>query len=108
MAHLRSLRGGAGPHGPQRGRPHRGEPHLPAFCRTRRPTTVVSVTSLRAIHRLLLLVLVFQLSTLLLVIAGPVPPQLPREQATRRASLPEVPGVQEPRDASRALLLRAP
>ncbi|MCX5933096.1 MAG: hypothetical protein NTW83_15130, partial [Cyanobacteria bacterium] len=46
------------------------------FCRTRRPTTTVYVSSLRGIYRLLLLVLVFQLSTLLLVIAGPVPPRL--------------------------------
>ena len=77
MAHLPSLRGGASPHGPGRGRPHRGEPHLPAFCRTRRPTTLVSVTSLRGLYRLVLLVLLFQLTTLLLVVAGPVPPQLP-------------------------------
>jgi len=54
-------------------------PQLPAFCRTRRPTTIaVTVNSLAAL-RLLVLVLVgllFQLSTLLLVIAGPVPPRL--------------------------------
>ncbi|MGB5134012.1 MAG: hypothetical protein WBN89_02430 [Prochlorococcaceae cyanobacterium] len=48
----------------------RRRPELPAFCRTRRPTTLVSVTSLRHLQRLLLLVLLFQLSTLLLVIAG--------------------------------------
>jgi hypothetical protein len=51
-------------------RPQRGQPQLPAFCRTRRPTVTVSVSSLRGLYRLLLLVLVFQLSTLLLVIAG--------------------------------------
>ena len=48
----------------------RRRPELPAFCRTRRPTTLVSVTSLRQVQRLLLFVLLFQLSTLLLVIAG--------------------------------------
>jgi len=52
-------------------------PQLPAFCRTRRPTTVaVSVSSLNALHLLVLLGLLFQLSTLLVVIAGPVPPLL--------------------------------
>ena len=51
-------------------------PQLPAFCRTRRPTTVaVSVSSLNALRLLVLLGLLFQLSTLLLVLAGPVPPQ---------------------------------
>ena len=50
-------------------------PQLPAFCRTRRPTTAVYGSSLRDLYRLLLLVLVFQLSTLLLVIAGPVAPR---------------------------------
>ena len=50
-------------------------PQLPAFCRTRRPTTTVYGSSLRDLYRLLLLVLVFQLSTLLLVIAGPVAPR---------------------------------
>ncbi|MFS6826204.1 hypothetical protein [Cyanobium sp. ATX-6F1] len=34
------------------------------------------MSSLRGLYRLVLLVLVFQLSTLLLVIAGPVPPRL--------------------------------
>jgi hypothetical protein len=47
---------------------------LPAFCRSRSPRTqLVSVNNLRNLQRLLLLVLLFQLSTLLLVIAGPVP-----------------------------------
>jgi hypothetical protein len=71
MTHLHSVRGGVGG-----GRPRGGKPQLPAFCRTRRPTTTVYVSSLRDLYRLLLLVLVFQLSTLLLVIAGPVPPRL--------------------------------
>jgi hypothetical protein len=73
MTHLHSVRGGVGGGGRHQG----GKPQLPAFCRTRRPTTTVYVSSLRDIYRLLLLVLVFQLSTLLLVIAGPVPPRLP-------------------------------
>ena len=71
MTHLHSVRGGVGG-----GRPQGGKSQLPAFCRTRRPTTTVYVSSLRDIYRLLLLVLVFQLTTLLLVIAGPVPPRL--------------------------------
>jgi hypothetical protein len=85
MANLRSLRGGAGSHWPPKGTLHRRGPQLPAFCRTRRPTTVVSVTSLRTLHRLLLLVLLFQLSTLLLVIAGPMPPRLSSAPATAQA-----------------------
>ena len=53
----------------------RPRPQLPAFCRSRRPTTVaVSVSSLNALRLLVLLGLLFQLSTLLVVIAGPVPP----------------------------------
>jgi hypothetical protein len=55
---------------------------LPAFCRTRRPILTVSVNSLQTLYRLLLLVLLFQLSTLLLVIAGPVPPRLPPATVT--------------------------
>jgi hypothetical protein len=77
MTHLHSVRGGVGG-----GRPQGGKPQLPAFCRTRRPTTTVYVSSLRGLYRLLLLVLVFQLSTLLLVIAGPVPPRLMPARAT--------------------------
>ena len=49
---------------------------LPAFCRTRSPRSqLVSVNNLRNLQRLLLLVLLFQLTTLLLVVAGPVPPR---------------------------------
>jgi hypothetical protein len=56
--------------------PHRPSPQLPAFCRTRRPTTVaVTASSLIALRLLVLLGLAFQLSTLLLVLAGPVPPR---------------------------------
>ena len=51
-------------------------PQLPAFCRSRRPTTVaVTASSLVGLRGLVLLGLLFQLSTLLLVIAGPVPPR---------------------------------
>ena len=54
------------------------QPQLPAFCRTRRPiTTTVRLNSLRQLQWLLWLlwlVLAFQLSTVLLVVAGPVPP----------------------------------
>ena len=42
-------------------------PQLPAFCRTRRPTTVaVTVNSLTALRLLVLVGLLFQLSTRLL------------------------------------------
>ena len=63
--------------GAWRGRPlHRPGPQLPAFCRTRRPTTVaVTASSLVGLRGLVLLGLLFQLSTLLLVLAGPVPPR---------------------------------
>ena len=50
-------------------------PQLPAFCRSRRPVVTVSVSSLNALRLLVLLGLLFQLSTLLVVIAGPVPPR---------------------------------
>ena len=63
--------------GAWKGRPlHRPGPQLPAFCRTRRPTTVmVTASSLACLRGLVLLGLAFQLSTLLLVLAGPVPPR---------------------------------
>ena len=63
--------------GTWRGRPpHRPAPQLPAFCRTRRPTSVaVTASSLVALRLLVVLGLAFQLSTLLLVLAGPVPPR---------------------------------
>jgi hypothetical protein len=51
------------------------QPQLPAFCRTRRPiTTTVRLGDLRQLQWLLWLVLALQLSTVLLVVAGPVPP----------------------------------
>jgi hypothetical protein len=59
-----------------RGRPpYRPCPQLPAFCRTRRPTVMVTASSLTGLRALVLLGLAFQLSTLLLVLAGPVPPR---------------------------------
>jgi hypothetical protein len=62
--------------GAWRGRPlHRPGSQLPAFCRTRRPTVMVTVSSLAGLRLLVFLVLLFQLSTLLLVLAGPVPPR---------------------------------
>jgi hypothetical protein len=59
------------------GRPPRpmAQPQLPASCRTRRPiTTTVRLGDLRQLQWLLWLVLALQLSTVLLVVAGPVPP----------------------------------
>ena len=53
--------------------PHRPGPQLPAFCRSRRPTVMVTASSLSCLRGLVLLGLAFQLSTLLLVLAGPVP-----------------------------------
>ena len=53
------------------------QPQLPAFCRTRRPiTTTVRLGDLRQLQWLLWLVLALQLSTVLLVLAGPVPAPL--------------------------------
>ena len=58
--------------------PQRSDAPLPAFCRSRRTTVMVTASSLSKLQNLLVLLLLFQLSTLLLVIAGPVPPsQLP-------------------------------
>ena len=67
-------------------------PQLPAFCRTRRPTTVaVTVNSLTALRLLVLVGLLFQLSTLLLVIAGAVPPRL--QAISTNSPFPPVAGV---------------
>ncbi len=53
------------------------QPQLPAFCRTRRPiTTTVRLGDLRQLQWLLWLVLALQLSTVLVVLAGPVPAPL--------------------------------
>ena len=60
------------------GSAQRPAPHLPGFCRSQRPPVLVTVTSNFGMGcRLLLLFgVLLQLSTLLLVIAGPVPPRL--------------------------------
>ena len=60
------------------GSAQRPTPHLPGFCRSQRPPVQVTVTSKFGLGLRLLLVLglLLQLSTLLLVIAGPVPPRL--------------------------------
>jgi len=52
--------------------------HLPGFCRNQRPPVLVKVTSSFGLgcRLLLLLGVLLQISTLLLVIAGPVPPRL--------------------------------
>ena len=51
----------------------RPSPQLPAFCRSRQQiTTTVRVSSLQQLQWLLWLVLTLQLSTILLVLAGPV------------------------------------
>ena len=56
------------------GRLRRPGPELPAFCRTRRPTVLVSVSSLRSLRTLLLVLIALELSTLLLLLlAGPLP-----------------------------------
>ena len=55
----------------------RPSPQLPAFCRTRRRvTTTVRLSTLQQLLRLLLLVVFLQLSTILLVLAGPAPAPL--------------------------------
>ena len=56
-----------------------------AFCRTRRPiTTTVRVSTLQQLLWLLWLVVFLQLSTVLLVIAGPVPSRLSPAPAPSR------------------------
>ena len=51
----------------------RPSPQLPAFCRSRQQiTTTVRVSSLQQLQWLLWLALTLQLSTILLVLAGPV------------------------------------
>jgi hypothetical protein len=61
-----------------RGDTSRRNTQLPAFCRSRSSRSqLVSVSNLRNLQRLMLLVLLFQLSTILLVIAGPLPPRHP-------------------------------
>ncbi|PZV20246.1 MAG: hypothetical protein DCF18_14465 [Cyanobium sp.] len=50
-------------------------PQLPRFCQREPRHTLVTITNLRYLHRLIWLLLLFQLTTVLLVIAGPVPPR---------------------------------
>ncbi|MCT0213085.1 hypothetical protein KQ307_06160 [Synechococcus sp. CS-1326] len=50
-------------------------PQLPRFCRRQPRHTLVTITNLRYLHRLVWLLLLFQLTTVLLVLAGPVPPR---------------------------------
>ncbi len=71
----------------------RPTPQLPAFCRSRRPiSTVVQVSRLRHLFRLLWLVLAIQLSTLLLILAGPMPaPMGPRPATTAPQEQPSTP-----------------
>jgi hypothetical protein len=78
----------------------RPSPQLPAFCRTRRPiTTTVRVTTLQQLLWLLWLVVFLQLTTILLVLARPVPATL------RPAAMPL---VLPPRDPLSAAHLAAP
>jgi hypothetical protein len=67
-----------------RGSAQRPATHLPGFCRNQRPPVLVKVTSNFGMGcRLLLLFgVLLQLSTLLLVIAGPVPPRLTPTRAS--------------------------
>ena len=66
----------------------RPSPQLPAFCRTRRPiTTTVRVSSLQQLLWLQWLVLALQLSTILLLLSGPVPaPRRPQAGAPLAAT----------------------
>jgi hypothetical protein len=50
-------------------------PQLPRFCQREPRHTLVTITNLRYLHRLIWLLLLFQISTVLLVIAGPLPPR---------------------------------
>ena len=60
-------------------------PKLPAFCRTRqRSNTTVGLSALQQLQWLLWLLLALQLSTILLLLAGPVP--APLVAATRQFS----------------------
>jgi len=64
---------------PTGGRERRPAPELPAFCRTRRhrsSLTTVRLSTMQQLQWLLWLVLALQLSTLLLLLAGPGPASL--------------------------------
>jgi hypothetical protein len=62
------------PHHPGRMERSTAKPQLPAFCRTRSLRPVPSLCGAGSLRRLLYLVLILQVSTVLLVVAGPVPP----------------------------------
>jgi hypothetical protein len=67
-------------------------PQLPRFCQREPRHTLVTITNLRYLHRLIWLLLLFQISTvLLLVIAGPVPPRPLPSQPGSAATLRPVP-----------------
>ena len=75
---------------PRGSAPPANDPQLPAFCRNRRPVNTVFVKSTRGQYLLLVLLLVIQLSTLLLVIAGPAPqPQVPPAQLPQTQMHPQ-------------------
>ena len=61
----------------------RPSPQLPAFCRTRqRSATTVGLSALQQLQWLLWLLLALQLSTILLLLSGPVPaPRRPQAGA---------------------------
>ena len=61
----------------------RPSPQLPAFCRTRqRSATTVGLSALQHLQWLLWLLLALQLSTILLLLSGPVPaPRRPQAGA---------------------------
>jgi hypothetical protein len=66
-------------------------PQLPRFCQQEPRHTLVTITNLRYLHRLIWLLLLFQITTVLLVIAGPVPPKPSSSQAGSAATLRPVP-----------------
>ena len=63
-------------------------PKLPAFCRTRqRSNTTVGLSALQQLQWMLWLLLALQLSTILLLLSGPVPaPRRPQAGATFAAT----------------------
>jgi hypothetical protein len=66
-------------------------PQLPRFCQREPRHTLVTITNLRYLHRLIWLLLLLQITTVLLVIAGPVPPKPSSSQAGSAATLRPVP-----------------
>lgn len=64
---------------------------LPRFCQREPRHTLVTITNLRYLHRLIWLLLIFQITTVLLVLAGPVPPKPSSSQAGSAATLRPVP-----------------